>query len=118
MSPVSSWHTYPPACQAAWNEAVGRLYEYGYAPIRCPCCQEGVLRIYWNAHFHDLLPDGQTRRRGGGWMWCPACHSCDHWSGLVPAWWPAERIVPERELLGTPQGIDERWAEILQLIAP
>lgn len=118
MIPSPNWDDVPTKCKSAWQKIEANLYENGYSSILCPCCKEGVLRVYWHAYSEISLHNGTKQRKGGGWMWCPVCHSYEHWSGLVPHWWPiADLISPDSELYHDPRGLDEQWSVILQRIA-
>jgi hypothetical protein len=111
------WHDNLRDCAHAWNTAATRFYEDGYSLITCPCCKEGTLRIYWQIHHREILPDGKRRRRAGGWMWCPVCRSYEHWSGFAPDWWPDSELAASGTIHHHhPQELEEQWTTILQKI--
>ncbi len=116
MTLPENWRGVPKECQKDWNKAANSFFLDGYSLKECPCCHEGMLRVYWYASAADnwLSFDGKKRRRAGGWMWCPACHAYEHWSGVAPDWWPrAEPPVPGDILYHSPYKLDERWADVL-----
>ena len=44
--------------------------------------------------------------RGGGWEWCSACRSFEHFSGLVPDWWSSDLDVDESKLTALPDVLE------------
>ena len=76
------WHAPPEEI----GDAFVRLQEtfYGRRPLPLPancaiCGRERSCHVYYHRH-----KEGQDL--GGGWIWCSACHSYEHFSMRVPDW--------------------------------
>ena len=68
---------------------------------QCPVCADSTVRYFIHRH-------GNTNR-GGGWVWCPACYSFEHFSGLVPDWWKNLDLVSLNKLTAPPYWLEEHW---------
>lgn len=112
---TDEWQDPPKECKTGWKASYERLYLDGYHAIVCPCCAGDALRIYWRALGNSTAT--RHARKGSGWMWCHMCHSFEHWSGLVPLWWPSCDPMTGATLHTDPRELEDRWEDIVKLIA-
>lgn len=109
------WQSPGTLCQHALNTVVTEIWENPLAtlPRPCPCCATGV------ASLHLFFCRYNVSGRGGGWIWCSACRTYEHWSGQVPSWWENLAGIELPDLMHSPtvleahvMQIDAHWALI------
>lgn len=72
-------------------------------PSVCPVCGEKEGHVH--VHAYDEL-------HGGIWMWCSACRSYAHMSGIIPTWWKNSVITTEDDLISEPTYLEEKKEDI------
>lgn len=104
----SDWRSVDAETERAWFDFITRAFLDGPVVELCPSCGEATLRFYYlPSSFVD-----STRRRGGHWIWCPACKRYEHSTSLIPAWWVDEDDLSHASLLPEPVWLEEHWAEL------
>ena len=94
-----------------WNDGNDRIMEImnrlddseSVFPVQCPVCGEKAGHIFMHRY---------NERRGGIWIWCSACRSFSHMSGILPDWWENMHGIEKSRLEAVPRYPDERNNDI------
>ncbi len=108
------WSDVPSEAMEKWREVFDACEGGPSVPGRCPVCGKKALFRYFASYDarRFLLHGREYRGRGGGWEWCRACKSYQHFSACVPAWWKAPVEIPIGSLHHCPETIDEVLANM------
>lgn len=99
------WTDVEPEAERAWYEVITGL-DCGPADAGCPSCGRATLRYFF------LRGDDPNTKRGGFWIWCPACLSSMHLSADVPDWWTDDPAVNAEDLEPEPSWLEEHWVRL------
>jgi hypothetical protein len=103
------WQSVPKQHLDDWQRIFNASQEGLHLAAACPVCGNHSLHRY----FHLAKPEprllaGKTFvGRGSGWEWCSSCHSYEHFSGFIPAWWHEALPVDHAKLTALPGALEQ-----------
>ena len=108
MEQERQWKGVPPESTVEWQRIFSECTDGIDVDGLCPVCHSPTLHHWFDkprpfAAGHER--DG-FRGHGGLWEWCSSCHSYEHYSGLVPAWWQDLFILDGTSLRHDPDAIE------------
>jgi hypothetical protein len=103
------WRDVEKEQDACWNRMAAGIFEGASAhPGLCPSCGQAEVR-----YFYCRSGEDHCSRRGGMWIWCPACLRYNHYTAYVPEWWENLPGVSCDALAHDPEWLEEHWDELL-----
>ena len=108
MKHEREWQGVPLELSAAWQKIFSASQDGIDVDGLCPVCGSPSLHHWFDKPrpFEAGYERDGFRGHGGLWEWCSSCHSYEHYSGLVPAWWHDVLTVDETLLTHDPEAIE------------
>ena len=108
MSAIGTWKSVPDEFVVEWRRIFIETPGDHNVDASCPVCGQRELHRYYQVGrpIHRVSGGITFVARGGGWEWCSACRSFEHFSGLVPDWWSSNLDVDESKLTALPDVLE------------
>ena len=103
------WKQITPEISEVWQKAFDFSKKGMDVDNPCPVCGKFDLHRWYltGEPLSKIIEGNRFIAQGELWEWCSSCGTFQHYSGMVPDWWTCDLDVDLKELVFTPDAIEE-----------